>query len=120
MKMNTIIDELMNEISSKQLIPMNKPYQYIQDNLYKCKIVIEHILQQKYKDTMYCVDVSEYFNLIVIRMSNDNNNFNKDNEYIKLCKDFKELFIESGLYDINIALLSGNLTKNDYRISVLY
>jgi hypothetical protein len=53
-------------------------------------------------------------------MSNDNNNFNKDNEYIKLCKDFKELFTESGLYDINVALLSGNLSKNDYRISVLY
>ena len=120
MKMNNVMDELMTKIISKQLIPMNKPYQYIQDNLYKCKIVVEHILQQKYKGTMYCVDVSEYFNLIVIRMSNDNNNFNKDNEYIKLCKDFKELFTESGLYDINVALLSGNISKNDYRVNVLY
>ena len=120
MKMNMIMDELMAKISSKQLIPMNKPYQYIQDNLYKCKIVIEHILQQKYKDVMYSVDVSEYFNLIVIRMANEDNNFNKDNEYIKLCKDFKELFTESGLYDINVALLTGNINENNYRLSVLY
>ena len=46
--------------------------------------------------------------------------FNKDNEYIKLCKDFKEVIYRVWFIDINVALLSGNLSKNDYRISVLY
>ena len=120
MKMNEVMDEIINKIKSKCLIPMNKPYQLIQYNLYKCKTVVEHILQQKYTDVMYNVDTSEYFNLVVIRISNNEFNYEKDSEYMKMCKDFKELFTESGMHDVNIALITGDLRVDNYRLSVLY
>ena len=53
MKMNEVMDEIVNKIKSKCLIPMNKPYQLIQYNLYKCKTVVEHILQQKYRKAFH-------------------------------------------------------------------
>ena len=39
---------------------------------------------------------------------------------MKMCKDFKELFTESGMHDVNIALITGDLTVDNYRLSVLY
>lgn len=119
MRMNNVIDDISRHIREKGLLPINKPYSLIQENLGKCKLVVEHILKQKCENVMYKVDTSEYFNLVVIRIDCNEINYNNSLYYMDICKKFKETFTESGV-EVNVALFLGDLDSNNYKFSMLY
>lgn len=118
MDMNNAVDIILDKIKKNGLIPNNKPYNVIQDNLSKCTMVVNHILSMTC-DLMYKVDVSEYFNLVMIRI--DTQDFGPEAcvHYINTCKKFKETFTESGI-EVNVAIMLGDIGKNEYVVSTLY
>ena len=118
MKMNSVIDKVLEKITKNNLNLDHANYSMVQDNLYKCKSVIEFILGEISKDEPYKIDVTEYFNLIVIRMNKKGFLSYKDSkDYYDIFKKFQSLFKESGI-QINLVILVGDLKLNNYNLLI--
>lgn len=119
MKMEYSLNKILDEIRNKGRLPINIPLCQLQTNLIHCKMVIEHIMTEKYKGRYFTTDVSEYFNLIVIRVETALDNIEEEAMYTQMCRDFKDLFTECGI-EINIAMFLGNIKNDNYFYSVNY
>ena len=118
MKMNDVIDKVLERITKNNKNLDHANYSMVQDNLYKCRSVIEFILGEISKDEPYKIDVTEFFNLIVIRMNKKGNISYKDSkEYYDIFKKFKAVFNESGI-QINLVILVGDLGMNNYNLLI--
>ena len=76
-------------------------------------------MTEKCKGRYFTTDVSEYFNLIVIRVETALDNIEEEAMYTQMCRDFKDLFPECGI-EINIAMFLGNIKNDNYFYSVNY
>lgn len=119
MTLNEILSETRDLLEKYDKIPRDKSYRDIQENLRKCKIVVEHILKEKCKDDMFLVDISEYFNWIIVRVNSTRFDVEDEILYNDIIKKFKELFIENNL-DINISIVLGSIKRDRYFYSMTY
>lgn len=115
MKLEEHMETIYNNIDIKKV--RGNSYQILHDNLMKAKTIVDFVLSHKCKNKRYKTDVSEYFSLIIIRIDSCLMTIPEEGTYAILCKDFKELFLESGV-EINIAILLGSIDKNDYYFSI--
>ena len=112
MKLTEALDVILLDIKDKNLTAKNVHYSTIQVNLRNAKIVSEFVLREKLKRRKFIVDVSEYFNLLIIQIESMKDS-PKELDFIVLCKELKTLFVE-GHMDINVALLLGDIGSNDF------
>ena len=119
MKMEYGLNKILDEIRNKGRLPIDIPLYQLQTNLLHCKMVIEHIMSEKCKGRRFTTDVSEYFNLIVIRVETVLNSIEEEATYTQMCKDFKDLFTECGI-EINLAMFLGNIKDDNYFYNVNY
>ena len=119
MKMEYGLNKILDEIRNKGRLPINIPLPQLQANLLHCKMVIEHIMTEKCKGRCFTTDVSEYFNLIVVRVETALDSIEEEAMYTQMCKDFKDLFTECGI-EINLAIFLGNVKEDDYFYNVNY
>ena len=119
MTLNAILTETRDLLENYDKIPSDKSYRIVQENLRKCKIVVDHIMEEKCDGNLYLVDISEYFNWIIIRVNSTRFNIEDEILYTDMCKKFKELFIENDL-DINITMVLGSLKRDRYFYSITY
>ena len=119
MKMEYGLNKILDEIRNKGRLPINTPLCQLQTNLIHCKMVIEHIMTEKCKGRYFTTDVSEYFNLIVIRVETALNSIEEEAMYTQMCRDFKYLFTECGI-ELNLAMFIGNIKNDNYFYSVNY
>ena len=119
MKMEYVLNKVLDEIRNKGRLPVDIPLNQLQTQLLHCKIVIEQIMTEKCKGVYFTTDVSEYFNLIVIRIATANDSIDEEAKYTQMCKDFKDLFTECGIA-INVAMLLGNIKNDEYFYSINY
>ncbi len=117
MKLEEHMETIYNNIDVKKV--KGTSYQILQENLLKAKTIVDFVLSHKCKNRRYKTDVSEYFNLIIIRVDSYMTGITEEGNFAIMCKDFKELFMESGV-EINIAILLGSIDKNDYYFSIYY
>ena len=116
MTLNEILTETRDLLENYNKIPRDKSYRIIQENL---RIVVDHIMEETCNEKLYLVDISEYFNWILVRV--DSTKFDIEDEilYTDICKKFKELFIENDL-DIDITILLGIVKKDEYYYTITY
>lgn len=119
MKMECGLNKILDEIRNKGKLPINMPLCQLQTNLLHCKTVVDHILSEKCKGRYFTTDVSEYFNLIVIRIEMSNTTIDEEAKYAQICKDFKDLFTECGI-EVNLALFLGDVKGDNYFFHINY
>lgn len=119
MKFGDTLNNVLTEIRVRGRLPVGIPVSQLQTQLLQCKIVMEQVLNEKYKGVYFKIDVSEYFNLIIIRVATVDDGLDTEANYTQLCKDFKDLFTECGIR-INVAIFLGNIEKDDYFYSITY
>ena len=119
MKLNDMLKDTQEQLKRFDCIPKSSSYREVQENLRKCEIVVDHILREKLKGQLYFIDVSEYFNLIIVRVDSGKPSIDDMDQLDKYCKDFKQLFSENDV-NINITFLLGNVKKDKYYYTTTY
>lgn len=119
MRLNEMISDTQSYLEYNERIPKEMPYRIIQENLRKCEVVVDHILREKCHRLIYFVDVSEYFNHLIVRVDTGRPSIDDLNQFDNYCKEFKELFLENGI-DINISFVLGNVKRDKYFYSTTY
>lgn len=119
MKMEYGLNKILDEIRNKGRLPINIPLCQLQTNLLQCKLVIDHIMTEKCKGRYFTTDVSEYFNLIVIRVETAKDTIEEEALYTQMCKDFKDIFTDCGI-PINIAIFLGDIKNDNYFYNTNY
>lgn len=118
MKMNDIMDRVLDRIQENDLNMDRAQYSTVQNNLRSCVYIIEFILDELYKGDLYKIDTSEFFNLIVIRMNKIGKiTYNDSMNYYDTTKKFQELFEESGI-NVNLVMFVGDVGTNNYNLVI--